>query len=116
MIDIFVQDINSLVRTLTDVQKLQDRIGETMSLDFTDLHLAILKLQLDDCNNEIAEWLATAQEFRPPGGKAGKAWFKKFWAAFNQNSVKNVSAEIRRRRSEIGVALSVLGRYVDCHL
>ena len=91
------------------MQALLERIGEKKCLDFHDLHLTTLKLQLENCDREIGVWLTTAQNYRPTDGKESKKWFRRFWAAFNQSEVKNLSTNICQRRSELALALSILG-------
>ena len=109
-VEIFIKDINGLIRTLHDVQGQLQTIERNSSLEFHDLHLTTLRLQLNDCNGDMQSWLATAEKYRPSTSSGGKKWFKKFWTAINEDSVKNVSTEIRARRSEIDSALAVLGR------
>ena len=106
-----LKDINSLLKTLDDVQELLKKIELKSALTPDDVQLTTLKLQLDDYNGDIGGWLETAQKFRSSTGGGTNAWFKRFWLATNKDCVKNVRVQIHQRRMEIAVALSTLGRY-----
>lgn len=109
-VETFIKDINSLLRTLHDVQYLLESIQEKSPYAFDDLHMTTLKLQLEDCDQDLSSWIGIAQA-NSPFGKGTRAWFKDFWLAVNKDPMKNIRSEIQKRRTEIGVALSVLGRY-----
>lgn len=106
----FLNDINSLLRTLSDVHSLLQRIRNHSPHAFDDLHMTTLKIHLEDCNEDLGSWLGVAQANRT-FGKGARTWFKDFWSAVNKDKVKNIRSEVQRRRQEIGVALSALGRY-----
>ena len=113
-VEYFLKDINSLIRTLNDAQVLLQSIKEKSPHTFDDLVMTALKLQLEDCNDDLGSWLKTAQSYRPSAFYSGpsttRTWFRKFWMAVNKDEVNNIRAEMQKRRNEIAVALTMLGR------
>jgi hypothetical protein len=109
-VETFVKDVNSLLRTLEDVKALLKKIQHQAPELADEVSLTSLKLQLDDCNQEIDSWLRTAQSTKPVGGKGTRAWFRKFRMAIDKQSRNNVRADMQKRRIEVAVALSTLRR------
>ena len=105
----FAKDVNNLLRTLEDVRPLLERIELHPSL-VDQIGLNSLNMQVEGCFDEIGSWLHDVQSTKPTGGKGTRAWFRKFWVAVDKQSTKNVRADLQRRRTEILVALSTLGR------
>ena len=108
-VDKLLKDINSLLRMLHDVEHLLRRMESEATYESDNLHMASLKLQLEDCNIDLASWLQVAQK-QQRGGKGARARFRDFWATVNQDKVKNIRVDIQMRRVEVGVALSAIGR------
>lgn len=107
----FSKDVNDLLRTLTDVRLLLEKIQDQDSLLTDELLFTTLRLQLEDCDTEIGTWIRTAEKAKAAGGKGTRGWFKKFWMALDKDSTNSVRADMQKRRLEIAVALSTLGRY-----
>ena len=108
----FLKDVNNLLNTLHDVQDLLQRVKEQAELDLDTVHTASLQIQLEDCNVNVVAWLVTARSMRDCNGKSSRALFRKLWVTVNKDSVDNIRDEMRCRRVEISVALSILGRYI----
>lgn len=106
----FIGDINSLLQTLQDVQDLLEKFGSHNRTATDAVSLTTLTTQLDICNKDVSGWLATARAMPHASGRGGKAWFRKFWIAVNQGSVQSVRTEMQRRRLELVMALTTLGR------
>ena len=53
----FMKDINSLLRSLHDTESLLRSIEEKAPQAFDVIHLTTLKLQLEDCDNDVKMWL-----------------------------------------------------------
>lgn len=110
-IETFVKDVDAMIGTLFDVEALLNKLKEQSSIEVDRHHFINLSRFLDDDKRAIQTWLATARSFPVARGKGARAWFRKFWATVNQNSVKNIRADIESRRLNLTVALSTLGRY-----
>jgi hypothetical protein len=110
-----LSDTNSLLRLLHDTEALLTEIRNKAPSSCDHIQLTSLKLQLEDCHIDLRGWLQTANAcYQPSNGlikDGARAWFRKFWAAVNKDKVKNVRSEMQRRRLEIALALSALGRY-----
>ena len=109
-VETFMKDVNGLLRTLEDVKALLEKIQHQAPWLADEVSLTSLKLQLEDCDHDISLWLRTAQSTKPIGGKGTRAWFRKFWMAMDKQSTNNVRADMQKRRIEVAVALSTLGR------
>lgn len=105
----FLADINSLLRTLHDVQILLQKIRSEASHDFHDLHMATLKMQLEDCDNDLRAWVAAAQAHEP-GGRSTKRLVKSIWSTVNERKSENIGLKIQKRKADISLALTALGR------
>ena len=106
----FVKDVNGLLRTLQDVKALLEKIQNQAPSLIDGISLTSLKIQLEDCNDEIGLWLRTAQSTKPVAGRGGRTWFRKFRMSIDKQSKDNVRTDMQKRRIEIAVALSTLGR------
>jgi hypothetical protein len=107
----FFKDLNSLIRTLEDVRNFLEKIqslAPTLVLD--DVSLTTLKLQLEDCDSDVFSWLRAAQSTKTVDGKGTRGWFRKFWKAMDKQSIESYRRDMQRRRTEIAVALSLVGR------
>ena len=109
-VETFMKDVNGLLRTLEDVKALLEKIQRQAPGIVDEVSLTSLKLQLEDCDHDIGSWLRTARSTKPVGGKGTRAWFRRFWMAMDMQSTTNVRADMQKRRIEVAVALSTLGR------
>ena len=107
----FLRDINSLLRTLHDVEVLLDTVSKKSSVDEAEVDVASLQIQLEDCSRDVASWLKTARDLRPSPSRGTKSWARKFWVAVNQESVRGIRQEIICRRVEINTSLLLLSTY-----
>ncbi|KAK3710048.1 hypothetical protein LTR37_010479 [Vermiconidia calcicola] len=115
----FMKDTNSLLRSLHDTDCLLRTIEEKAPKTIDVLHLTTLKLQLEDCDNDVKMWLQTAQRCEPAASRSFRgmrSWFRQFISAVDKDSIRNVREEMQRRRTEIALALSTLGRSFDMQL
>lgn len=110
-VDSFLRDINSLLRTLHDVEVLLDTVSKKNTAIEANAEVASLQIQLEDCSQDISNWLKTARDLRPSPGRGTKSWARKFWVAVNQESVRGIRQEINCRRVEINTSLLVLSTY-----
>lgn len=119
-VSLFVRDVNSLLRAVTDIKDLLERLQARGLEDFEKGTCTSLALHLKECDEDTRRWLAQAQSSRTTlgdaGGRAMKTWFRKFWIAANEKAIKNVRADMLARRAELSVAMSILGRTMDLGL
>ena len=113
-VDGFLRDINSLLRTLHDVEVLLNTVSKKSSADEADADVASLQIHLEDCSRDVSSWLKTARDLRPSPGRGTKSWARKFWVAVNNQSVSGIRQEINCRRTEINTSLLLLSAYVHC--
>ena len=105
----FLRDINSLLRTLHDVEVMLNAFPKESSPNEADANVASLQIQLEDCRRDVSDWLKTARDLRSsPCGRGAKSWARKFWIAVNQQSVSGIRQEISSRRIEINTCLVLL--------
>jgi hypothetical protein len=109
-VEAFMKDVNGLLRTLEDVKALLEKIQRQAPGLADEVSLTSLKLQLEDCNHDIGSWLRTARSTQSVCCKGTRAWFRRFWMAMDKQSTTNVRADMQKRRIEVAVALSTLGR------
>ena len=105
-IEKFLKDINNLLQTLHGIRDLLKKWPQ----EKTDVNIAALSVQVEECSKDLFNWLDTAKAMRPASGKGGKAWFKKFWIAANKNRVKDIRTEIGRHVQTLNVSLALIGR------
>ncbi|KAK6428102.1 hypothetical protein LTR95_015758 [Oleoguttula sp. CCFEE 5521] len=111
----FLNDLNSLIQTLTDIKKLLESVRDEPALRDCGLDAVTLRLHLEGCDGELRRWIATARKSRPENGKGVKHWFKSFIVAMNKESLRDIRREIQSRRQCLDLALGVLGRALDVH-
>ncbi|KAK4549871.1 hypothetical protein LTR36_005172 [Oleoguttula mirabilis] len=110
-VDGFLKDIDAMIKTLHDIEDLLRTAKQQPAAGLVPLNsFATLTFHLENCKRDIQTWLATARQLRPATGTGARVWFRKFWIAANQGSVKNVRADIQQRRHNLTLALSTLGR------
>ena len=114
-IDAFLQDINSLLRTLHDVEELVEAMSRATEHTDSSLDAASLQIQLEDCLRSIASWLRTAKDIKPISGNGAKSWARRFWIAVNKESMSSIRKEISRRRIEISTSLLILSNTRELH-
>ncbi|OQO04107.1 hypothetical protein B0A48_10716 [Cryoendolithus antarcticus] len=112
----FLNDLNSLIQTLTDIKKLLESVRDEPALRDCGLDAVTLRLHLEGCDGELRRWIATARKSRPDNGKGVKHWFKSFIIAIDKESLRDIRREIQSRRQCLDLALGVLGRALDAQL
>jgi UDP-N-acetylglucosamine enolpyruvyl transferase len=112
-IDRFLQAINQLIKLISDVKNLLERVAESPIQIGSDFKIAALKIQLEDCSRDVYKWLKLAKDHHPGFSTGTKAGFKKFWVAVNKGEVGCISEDIREHRDGIVASLSVLGKSVS---
>ncbi|MCJ1254665.1 hypothetical protein MMC24_002480 [Lignoscripta atroalba] len=115
-IELFLQDLNSLLRVLYDVERLLCMISASDLQGGSNVNVASLRVQLQSFNTDLVKWLRTARDLRPESGKRQMIWAKKLWVGINQSSVNNIRGEIGSHKQTIELNLSVLGRKLDLQL
>ena len=102
----FLHDINTLLKTLQNIENLLSMWPPEKK----DVNITSLSIQLEECSKNIGIWLETASRMRLATDKGGKAWFKRFWVAVNDDAVKDIKLEIDRHRHALNISLAVIGR------
>ena len=102
----FLHDINELLRTLDAVNDLV----ESLPLSFKVPHIAFLQAQLEDYTRDVFTWFKIARSLRPASDAGARTWFKKFWVAASDRSVRDIREELDRHNQAICLSLSILGR------
>ena len=110
-IERFLRDINSLLHVLHDVDRLFSQLSASEFSGTARANSASLLVELEDCHNDVFEWLKLARDLRPASNRGRKSWFKRFWIGVNQASLKNIRMELERHRQAIQLNLAVIGRY-----
>ena len=105
-VDRFLYDINTLLQTLESIERLLSK----WPLEKEDVNITSLSIQVEECFKDITTWLETASRMRRGTDKGGKAWFKRFWVAVNDSTVKDIISEITRHRLALNVSLAIIGR------
>ena len=111
-VDGFLKDLKNLLRTLHEVNALLAKLNAVSSPNTDPSSLENLKTQLEDCRSDLDGWLAMSQAYGRATGRGARAIFRKFWIAVNQDTVKNITMAMQRRRVELMVSLVVVGRFV----
>jgi len=62
-VQILLKDVESLLRTLHDVQDLLQRVDGQAELNMDTVHTASLRLQVEDCDVNVGAWLSTTRSF-----------------------------------------------------
>jgi hypothetical protein len=108
----FRKDVKRLLRTLADVQGLLQSI-QSGAIASDQAATTSLRLCLEDTQTDIEAWLHMALLYLPTSGKGTRAWFRKFWVAANEKSIKDIRSDMLGRRTELSLALATLGRHVQ---
>ncbi|EMC97602.1 hypothetical protein BAUCODRAFT_459355 [Baudoinia panamericana UAMH 10762] len=109
----FIKDVNSLLKSLRDLRLLLEKIDKAET-PFSDVaSTSSLRIQLEDCNLDVAEWMNTAVSCMPIGGRGLRAGFRKFWQAANKQPVGDIRTATQRRRAEFTLSLETLGRLYE---
>ncbi|KAG8525675.1 uncharacterized protein KY384_000435 [Bacidia gigantensis] len=111
-IEKFLKDINDLLQTLHGIRELLNKWPK----EKTDVNIAALSVQVEECSKDLFNWLDTAKAMRPASSKGGMAWFKKFWIATNKNKVNDIRTEIGRHKQTLNISLTLIGRAFDVHV
>lgn len=106
-VDKFIQDINSLLRSLHGI----DEILAKCPRGTADVHIASLRVQVEECSKDVFDWLRTARDMRPATNEGSRAWFKKFRFAASKGEVIDIELEISRHRHALNTSLALIGRY-----
>lgn len=67
-----------------------------------------LKWQLEECWDDIKEWMALAQRLDPGSATGVEAFFKKLRVAVNKDGFSEFHSQIARHQRGLGISLSVL--------
>ncbi|KAH7310176.1 hypothetical protein BKA65DRAFT_519056 [Rhexocercosporidium sp. MPI-PUGE-AT-0058] len=107
----FLRDVASLTEALKNVEVFLAKAQSlSNALDITDL--ASLSINVEDCSNDVSEWVRKAEGMI---SDAAKSWFKKFVAAVEKQSVSDIFDQIGSHRSTIMLSLSATGRLLDAY-
>jgi hypothetical protein len=105
----FLQVLTSLEGTIKDVQTLLNSIKD-ISDTSTESNLALLAIHVEDCQKDIEEWLKEARSCHPGNGPGTKSVFKKFLAAVEKQSIKDIFRKMTAHKESISLSLSTTGR------
>ena len=90
------RDVETLLRTLYDVQRLLERIPA----DADHLHLASLKIHLEDCALDVSNWVGSITQCS-----------SRLRITMKRKKLERIRREIHRNRGALSTTLAVLGRY-----
>jgi len=111
-ISTFLDDVDSLLRSLHDVQTLLEQVPLTSASKLPIIQTSSLHRLLEECDSSIGGWISTARSLPTAGAKSGKAWYCRFRLAMNKDPIAEMRAGMQRRRTEVVLGLALFGRYV----
>jgi len=107
----YLKELTSLKQTVEDVNELIGKLEK--DIDSTrGTGLASLKIQLEDCLEDVGKWLEKAQKSHPLSSRGTRSSFKKFLVALDKQNIKDTFGDIACHKANIRLSLSIIGRSV----
>ena len=107
----FLKRLNELIQILEDVKELMSKLEQSSSKAVSDNVLASLRIQIEDCSNDVYKWLDTARISMDGSSTGTKATFKRFLFALEKRKIVDIYGEIAIHKDNIVTKLSFIGRY-----
>jgi hypothetical protein len=112
-LDIFLQEIDNLQESLSQIQKLFIHLRTTRPAQIEPEALDVLRSQVRRCSDDIEMWLASATKMDPSSSQGIEAFFKKIRVAMNKQGVSEFHRQIATHQQGLGISLSIVGQYVS---
>lgn len=106
----FLQDIDSLKRTLTAVSDLIRQTPEEWLADVEETNFISLVLQVDKCQDDIRQWVEDSAKLDPNSSRSVKAIFKKLRIAGDPGTFSEFHRKVANHQQGIQLSLGILGR------
>jgi hypothetical protein len=110
-IERFLRELNTLILAVEHVKELATSTNEALGRASSSSILASLRIQVEDCSNDVYRWLEIARRYQPDANSGAKASFKKFLVALNKQGLTDIFTAISAHKESLVLKMSVVGRY-----